>query len=312
MGKKAVGLIVIDENGDGLSVREATVRTLSKFLSSILLYIGFIMIGFTKKKQGLHDKIAHTFVIIKDPDKKESGIDKAVKYLVLFAALIVILAIISAFVFGMAGSVQSEEKNIPPTTIAPQKTVSKCVATYTDDFTRWQSDWDKEFVWSDGRSVKYQNSALYIKDYPTEGGSYHTLNRNFKNFILNIDIEHISGSPENWEYVGVRETDSGSGYFFGISSDGYYIISKNVDSLTVPLVNPVYSSHINQGVGKKNNLQIKCSGNELNFSVNGYELTTISDNSYSQGKISLYAQAYSKGTQPTELRFDNLEVCVLP
>ena len=124
MGKKAVGLIVIDENGDGLSVREATVRTLSKFLSSILLYIGFIMIGFTKKKQGLHDKIAHTFVIIKDPDKKESGIDKAVKYLVLFAALIVILAIISAFVFGMAGSVQSEEKNIPPTTIAPQKTVS--------------------------------------------------------------------------------------------------------------------------------------------------------------------------------------------
>ena len=38
-------------------------RELTTYLSALLLFIGFLMIAFTKKKQGLHDKIAKTFCV---------------------------------------------------------------------------------------------------------------------------------------------------------------------------------------------------------------------------------------------------------
>ena len=62
-GKKALGLIVTDEQGGRLSVGRATRRYFAKILSFLLLGIGFIMIAFTARKQGLHDKMFHTLVL---------------------------------------------------------------------------------------------------------------------------------------------------------------------------------------------------------------------------------------------------------
>lgn len=62
IGKKAMKIIVADLSGEKINLHKASVRVLSKFLSSQLL-IGYIMILFTKKKQGLHDIIAKTIVL---------------------------------------------------------------------------------------------------------------------------------------------------------------------------------------------------------------------------------------------------------
>jgi uncharacterized RDD family membrane protein YckC len=64
-GKSVMGIIVTDVDGDQASFGLATGRALGKYLSSLILYIGYLMIAFTKKKQGLHDKIAGTLVIRK-------------------------------------------------------------------------------------------------------------------------------------------------------------------------------------------------------------------------------------------------------
>jgi uncharacterized RDD family membrane protein YckC len=61
-GKQALGLIVTNMEGSQLTFQEASIRYIAKLLSAVILYIGFIMIGFTEKKQGLHDMIAHTIV----------------------------------------------------------------------------------------------------------------------------------------------------------------------------------------------------------------------------------------------------------
>jgi uncharacterized RDD family membrane protein YckC len=63
VGKQAVGLRVINEEGQRLSFMEASARHFAKVLSTALLGIGFFMIGWTAKKQGLHDKLASTFVV---------------------------------------------------------------------------------------------------------------------------------------------------------------------------------------------------------------------------------------------------------
>lgn len=63
LGKRALGLKVVDAKGQRIGFGKANVRFWSKILSALILYIGFLMIGWTRYKQGLHDKIAGTFVI---------------------------------------------------------------------------------------------------------------------------------------------------------------------------------------------------------------------------------------------------------
>ncbi len=65
IGKMACGIKVINMEGERISMGNATGRYFAKILSSLILLIGFIMIGFDKKKQGLHDKIANTLVVYK-------------------------------------------------------------------------------------------------------------------------------------------------------------------------------------------------------------------------------------------------------
>ena len=63
LGKMALGLKVTDLEGRRLSFARASGRHFAKILSALLLCVGFIMVGFTRFKQGLHDMIAGTLVI---------------------------------------------------------------------------------------------------------------------------------------------------------------------------------------------------------------------------------------------------------
>jgi uncharacterized RDD family membrane protein YckC len=66
IGKQAFSLIVTDTEGNRLSFEKSTARWLAKILSALILCIGFIMIGFTERKQGLHDMIVNTYVFYKN------------------------------------------------------------------------------------------------------------------------------------------------------------------------------------------------------------------------------------------------------
>lgn len=62
-GKKALGLKVVDDKGDQIDFGKATGRYFGKIVSTIIMYIGFVMAGITKKKQALHDIMANCLVI---------------------------------------------------------------------------------------------------------------------------------------------------------------------------------------------------------------------------------------------------------
>jgi uncharacterized RDD family membrane protein YckC len=58
LGKMALGIKVTDLNGNRISFGRATGRHFAKFISVMILYIGFMMAGWTERKQALHDMIA--------------------------------------------------------------------------------------------------------------------------------------------------------------------------------------------------------------------------------------------------------------
>lgn len=62
-GKLALGIRVTDMQGRRISLPRALGRYLAKFLSAIILFIGFLMVAWTQRKQGLHDMIADTLVL---------------------------------------------------------------------------------------------------------------------------------------------------------------------------------------------------------------------------------------------------------
>lgn len=65
VGKMVLGLKVTDMDGNQLNMGKAFLRNLGKILSQMIMYIGYIMAGFTDKKQALHDMIAGTLVVKK-------------------------------------------------------------------------------------------------------------------------------------------------------------------------------------------------------------------------------------------------------
>lgn len=62
-GKWLLGLRVTDLDGRRISLLRASGRYLGKGLSAVLLLLGFVMIAFHRRKQGLHDVLARTLVL---------------------------------------------------------------------------------------------------------------------------------------------------------------------------------------------------------------------------------------------------------
>jgi uncharacterized RDD family membrane protein YckC len=62
IGKMAMGIVVTDMEGNRISFGKAALRALGRYVSYIILCIGFLMAAFTDKKQALHDMIASTLV----------------------------------------------------------------------------------------------------------------------------------------------------------------------------------------------------------------------------------------------------------
>tara|TARA_B100000676_G_scaffold84701_1_gene84748 strand:- start:30 stop:683 length:654 start_codon:yes stop_codon:yes gene_type:complete len=66
LGKMALGIKVVGMQDEQISFGKALARHFGKWISALCCYIGFIMVGLTHKKQGLHDILASAQVINKN------------------------------------------------------------------------------------------------------------------------------------------------------------------------------------------------------------------------------------------------------
>ena len=67
-GKLLLGCRLVDANsGSALRVGQAVLRNIAYLASMLPLCLGFLWIVWDKRKQGFHDKIAKTVVVLDDP-----------------------------------------------------------------------------------------------------------------------------------------------------------------------------------------------------------------------------------------------------
>lgn len=65
LGKMALGIQVTDLNGEQITFLRALGRNFGKIISQLICLVGFIMAGFTERKQALHDMMAGCLVVNK-------------------------------------------------------------------------------------------------------------------------------------------------------------------------------------------------------------------------------------------------------
>ncbi len=63
VGKRAMNIIVTDLQGGRISFGRATGRLFGKYVSAIILLIGYLMMLWNPKRQALHDMMAGTLVL---------------------------------------------------------------------------------------------------------------------------------------------------------------------------------------------------------------------------------------------------------
>ena len=76
-GKLLLDCRVVDaETLQPLGWKKALLRCLAYIISALPLYLGFVWIGFDKRKQGLHDKLAGTLVLYQPDEDAHRSLDE--------------------------------------------------------------------------------------------------------------------------------------------------------------------------------------------------------------------------------------------
>lgn len=103
LGKLALGIKVTDRQGNAVSFGRATARTLAKLLSGMLMMIGYLMAGFTARKQALHDIVAGCLVVNRGATEAQvqegvvaTGMPAWALVLIILAAMALPVAILAA------------------------------------------------------------------------------------------------------------------------------------------------------------------------------------------------------------------------
>jgi hypothetical protein len=178
-------------------------------------------------------------------------------------------------------------------------------ALFRDDFGDSGSGWEVGDY--DNGSVGYKAGAYFVTSTGDGSTMWGVANQSFSDIVIEIDATQVSAPANDNNDYGVvcREQEDGSGYYFLISGDGLYAITRAQNDEFEWLVDFTESDVIRQG-NAANHIQVTCDGSTLELSVNGQRLATTEDSAFTRGDIALTATSYED--TPTEIHFDNLVV----
>jgi pectate lyase len=179
---------------------------------------------------------------------------------------------------------------------------------FQDDFSNVNSGWDKAH--NENGSTDYENGGYRINVIATDHYFFANPYQSFQNDVrIEVDATKIGGPDDNAFGVICRYQDVDNFYYFYISSDGY--IGIGIDKAGTKTIisssdgNLTSDSSINQGAAT-NHLRADCVGNTLTLFVNGTQVATATDSTFTGGDVGLVARTYGVGG--TDIIFHNFFV----
>ena len=180
---------------------------------------------------------------------------------------------------------------------------------FQDDFSDTNSGWDRS-DWDSG--ITDYNSGTYrmlvkIPNYDIWANPGRSFDGDIR---VEADASKVAGEYDDdygliCRYSG--EPSAPNYYYFIISSDGYAVIGKVTagESVYISSEKMVPSDAIKQGM-TTNHLAADCIGSTLTFSVNGQQVASASDTSFTSGDVGFIAGTFD--IPSAEFSFDNLVV----
>jgi|GEM_PF-1593535 len=153
LGKIMLGIKVVDEKGNKLSLGMSTGRYFSKLISCLILFIGFLMIAWDKKKQGLHDHIMDSYVV----DSKNKWQNRR-KYVIIIFILLILGYYIYSFSVGMRSAFETMKFDL--TTLDKVDSI-KSVTAYCENRTSDRDSCYDYYAKSD-EYFKFENLSVRI------------------------------------------------------------------------------------------------------------------------------------------------------
>lgn len=189
------------------------------------------------------------------------------------------------------------------TAIAQSKTAAAQSALfYSEDFN-YASEWE----WGDGTEVEYlvENGKLKGEVFG-QIVAWTFAGKSFSDIKIEVDVNKISGSDLNEFGIICNATDNRHFYAFVIGSDQTYQIWRQDGDDSTQLVEWASSLDINDGT-KHNTVTVICNGGSLTLLVNGNELTTVYDTTYTEGDVGVIVGQFEENST-VSVYFDNFNV----
>ncbi len=176
---------------------------------------------------------------------------------------------------------------------------------FVDDFSPPNSAWVR---FDTPESAVYAlEGELYLEDRGKGVGVYTPLgSRSYADVTVAVQLRHVQGSVNNWMGIICRQQDEDNYYLFAVSADGFYLILKSEEGITVPIVGPESNPLIQEGKAD-NYLQVRCRDDRLTLWINETLVVSRVDDAFDSGGVALYADAVEPGEIAT-VAFDEFKL----
>jgi S-layer homology domain len=194
------------------------------------------------------------------------------------------------------------------TTTQPTTTTTIPGATLvaSDDFSDPASGWPNLSSWSNGYYYRYEGGAYVVEIQP---GSEMWLPFTYSNIDLTncrveADLTIASGDADSGVGLVLRYQDSNNFYLFQTNGAGNFDSFRHVQGLWGD--NGWTSSSAVNPMGQSNHVVFAASGNVLSGWINGTQVLSATDSSFSHGSAGFYVEA--PGSMPVKAIIDNLKI----
>jgi WD40 repeat protein len=198
------------------------------------------------------------------------------------------------------GGGTAETPTQPPVSMA---TLPNWPLVVTDDFSDPESGFSRD---SDENGRYFYRDGYYGIEILKEDWSNWTWRGDiFSDFMLEVDVTSQREAGQGG--VIFRQVGEQQFYGFAITPDGRYRLQKRVsEDRWETLLDWQESPHIRTGLAT-NRLGVVCEGSTISLYVNGQDLDSVQDTTYTEGKIGLTAGTFEEETH-TLFHFDNLRI----